>query len=177
MLLSCKEKEMNSEKLYSQITKQPHYKFKLYNHYDVKIPNQLHQIDLLFLPEDKGYRYALCLVDVASRYKAARPLQTKEAEELLSNLKDIYANDEFLRIPKKLQFDRGGEFNNEMLKVWANPPDDDEGKDTNLPEDDEEKDTNLPEDDEGKDTNPPEDDEGKDTNPSEDDEGKDRFSD
>ena len=123
MLLSCKEKEMNSEKLYSQITKQPHYKFKLYNHYDVKIPNQLHQIDLLFLPEDKGYRYALCLVDVASRYKAARPLQTKEAEELLSNLKDIYANDEFLRIPKKLQFDRGGEFNNEMLKVWANPPD------------------------------------------------------
>ena len=126
MLLISKEsneEEMTStvEDTYKQITKQPHYKFKLYNHYDVKLPNQLHQIDLLFLPEDQGYKYALCLVDVASRYKAARALQTKEADELLSKLKDIYDNDEFLKVPKKLQFDMGGEFNNDMLKVWANP--------------------------------------------------------
>lgn len=124
MLSSSKEmNNNNSEILYKQVTKQPYYKSKLYNHYDVKLPNELHQIDLLFLPEDNGYRYALCLVDVASRYKASRALQTKTAEELLNNLKDIYLNDEYLRVPRKLQFDRGGEFNNEMLKEWATPDD------------------------------------------------------
>ena len=113
--------DVDAKRLYNQITKRASNKAKLFNHYDIKIPNQLHQIDLLFLPEDNGYRYALCLVDVASRYKAARALQTKEAEELLSNLKDIYENDEFLVVPKQLNFDRGGEFNNDMLKEWATP--------------------------------------------------------
>lgn len=117
--------EADATRLYNQITKRASNKAKLFNHYDIKIPNQLHQIDLLFLPTDDGYRYVLCLVDVASRYKAARALQSKEAEELLSNLKDIYENDEFLVVPKKLNFDRGGEFNNDMLKEWATPAEED----------------------------------------------------
>ena len=98
--------DVDAKILYNQITKRASNKAKLYNHYDVTLPNQLHQIDLLFLPTDDGYKYALCLVDVASRYKASRPLQTKEAQELLSNLKDIYENDEFLVVPKQLNFDR-----------------------------------------------------------------------
>ena len=113
--------DVDAKILYNQITKRASNKAKLYNHYDVTLPNQLHQIDLLFLPTDDGYKYALCLVDVASRYKASRPLQTKEAQELLSNLKDIYENDEFLVVPKQLNFDRGGEFNNDTLKEWATP--------------------------------------------------------
>ena len=115
----------DAKRLYEQITKRASNKAKLYNHYDITLPNQLHQIDLLFLPEDDGYKYALCLVDVASRYKAARPLQTKEAQELLSNLKDIYQNDEFLVVPKQLNFDRGGEFNNDKLREWATPAEED----------------------------------------------------
>ena len=47
---------------------------------DVFVPNEVHQADLLFLPHDrlprgrKTYKYALTVVDVASRYKEAEPL-------------------------------------------------------------------------------------------------------
>ena len=43
--------------------------------FDVAVPNKVHQADLLFLPHDrvrrKTFRYALTVVDVASRYKEA----------------------------------------------------------------------------------------------------------
>ena len=48
--------------------------------FDVATPNSVHQADLLFLHHDKlprgrkTYKYALTVVDVASRYKEAEPL-------------------------------------------------------------------------------------------------------
>ena len=47
--------------------------------FDVESPNAVHQAYLLFIPHDKlprgkkVYQYALMLVDVASRFKAAEP--------------------------------------------------------------------------------------------------------
>ena len=47
--------------------------------FDVQCPNVLHQADLLFLPRDKlprgrkVFKYALTVVDVASRFNAAEP--------------------------------------------------------------------------------------------------------
>ena len=55
--------------------------------FDVFLPNAVHQADL-FLPYDKlphgrkVYKYALTVVDVASRYKAAEPLTSKESDEV-----------------------------------------------------------------------------------------------
>ena len=50
-------------------------------HWSVDIPNKIHQADLLFLPHDKverkTYKYALVVIDVASRYKDAEPLTSK----------------------------------------------------------------------------------------------------
>ena len=57
--------------------------------FDVSVPNEVHKADL-FLPHDKirqkTYKYALTVVDVASRYKAAEPLATKEAKEVADAL-------------------------------------------------------------------------------------------
>ena len=43
--------------------------------FDVRVPNEVHQADLLFLPHDRvgrrNYKYALAVVDVASRYEEA----------------------------------------------------------------------------------------------------------
>ena len=53
--------------------------------FDIRIPNEVHQADLLFLPNyrpargKKLYKYALTVVHVASRYKEAEPLSTKES--------------------------------------------------------------------------------------------------
>ena len=50
-------------------------------HYEVTIPNEMHQFDLLYMPLDtlycNKYKYILSRIDVASRYKVVRPLRTK----------------------------------------------------------------------------------------------------
>ena len=49
--------------------------------FDVSTANKVHKADLLFLPHDKlphgrkVFKYALTVVDVASRYKEAEPLK------------------------------------------------------------------------------------------------------
>ena len=52
-------------------------------HWEVSKPNMIHQADLLFLPHDsvgsKIYKYALVVVDIATRYKDAEPFTSKES--------------------------------------------------------------------------------------------------
>ena len=81
--------------------------------FDVALPNEVHQADLLFLPHDRvgrrTYKYALTVVDVASRYKEAEPLASKEAAEVAGALEKIYKRGP-LKWPKLLQVDPGREF-------------------------------------------------------------------
>ena len=62
-------------------------------HYEVTIPNEMHQFDLLYMPSDTLYRnkykYILSGIDVASRYKVARPLRTKQAKDVAGMIADI----------------------------------------------------------------------------------------
>ena len=54
----------------------------------MNFPNAVHQADLLFLPHDKLprgkkiFKYALTVVDIASRFKAAEPLTSKDSSEV-----------------------------------------------------------------------------------------------
>ena len=64
-------------------------------HWTVEKPNEIHQADLLFLPHDtvrrKTFKYALVVVDVASRYKDAEPLTSKESSEVAKSFEKIYS--------------------------------------------------------------------------------------
>ena len=66
-------------------------------HYEVTIPNEMHQFDLLYMPGDKlygnKYKYILSGIDVASRFKVARPLRTKQAKDVADMITDIYKAD------------------------------------------------------------------------------------
>ena len=90
--------------------------------FDVFVPNEVHQADLLFLPHDrlprgrKTYKYALTVVDVASRYKEAEPLTTKESAEVATAFSTIYKRSR-LKWPKLLQVDPGREFMGEVNKL------------------------------------------------------------
>ena len=90
--------------------------------FGVTVPNEVHQADLLFLPHDrvghKTYKYALTVVDAASRYKEAEPLATKEAKEVAAALEKIYRRSS-LRWPKLLQVDPGREFMGTVNQVLA----------------------------------------------------------
>ena len=74
--------------------------------FDVAVPNEVHQADLLFLPHN---RYTLMVVDVASSYKEAEPLISKTAAEVADALSHIYRWGQF-KWPKLLQVDPGRKF-------------------------------------------------------------------
>ena len=81
--------------------------------FDVATPNSVHQADLLFLPHDKlrrkTYKYALTVVDIASRYKEAEPLTLKDSNEVAKAFQAIYKRGP-LTWPSMLQVDPGREF-------------------------------------------------------------------
>jgi len=64
--------------------------------FDVSSTKPVHQADLLFLPHDKlprgrkVYKYALTVVGVASRYKEADPLTSKDTAEVAKAFESIY---------------------------------------------------------------------------------------
>ena len=73
-------------------------------HYEVMIPNEMHQFDLLYVPTDTLYgnehKYILSGINVASRYKDARPLRMKQAKDVVDMIADIYKVCPFSYIPR-----------------------------------------------------------------------------
>ena len=85
-------------------------------HYTQTTPNHTHQIDLLFLPHDQKYKYALTVIDIASRYKEAEPLKTKKASEVSQAIQSIYDRSP-LNFPTVIMADFGHEFMGEFIKL------------------------------------------------------------
>ena len=83
-------------------------------------PNDIHQVDILYLPHDrykkKTYKYALNIVDVASRYKGAYQLATENSKEEAQAFQWIYENTP-LTYPKTLIIYDGKEFYREVMKL------------------------------------------------------------
>ena len=89
-------------------------------HYKITIPIEMHQFDLLYMPSDmlygNKYKYILSEIDVASRYKVARPLRTQQAKDVAEMIAAIYKVYP-LTYPKIFQCDSGSEFRGEVTKV------------------------------------------------------------
>ena len=83
-------------------------------------PNDIHQADNLYLPHHKFkkkiYKYALNVVDVASRYKGSYQFTTKNAKEVAQAFQWIYENTP-LNYPKTLIVDDGKEFYGDTTKL------------------------------------------------------------
>ena len=80
----------------------------------------MHQFDLLYMPSDtlygNKYKYILAGIDVASRFKAARLLRTKQARDVSEMIADIYKVGP-LTYPSTFQCDNGSEFKGEVTKM------------------------------------------------------------
>ena len=89
-------------------------------HYQVTIPNEMHQFDLLYMPSDtlygNKYKYILDGIDAASRFKVTRQLRTKQASDVAEMIADIYKVDP-LTYPKIFQCDNGSEFKAGVTKL------------------------------------------------------------
>jgi hypothetical protein len=80
--------------------------------------NSTHQIDLIMMPHDEGYKYILVCVDLASRNVGAEPLKDKTAAQCLKALLQIYKTSKFLKMPEILEMDPGSEFKGEFEKYF-----------------------------------------------------------
>ena len=85
-----------------------------------RVSNEVHQFDLLYMPSDtlyeNMYKYILAGIDAASRYKAERPLRTKQAKDVAEIIADIYKVGS-LTYPKIFQCDNGSEFKGDVTKM------------------------------------------------------------
>ena len=83
------------------------------------LPHQYHQMDILYLPHDNGFKYALVIVDIATKQIQARPQKTKLAKETLKSIKSIYGTGrKTLPKPTILHADGGTEFKG-VVKEWV----------------------------------------------------------
>ena len=89
-------------------------------HYQVTIPNEMLQFDLLYVPSDtlygNKYIYILAGIDAASRFKIARPLRIKQAKDVAEMIADIYKVRP-LKYPKIFLCDNGSKFKGEVTKM------------------------------------------------------------
>ena len=83
--------------------------------------NGQYQFDILFMPqnlfEGNTYKYILTGIDVASRYKVARPLNTKKSSKVTIVLEVIYKKESLFKYPKVFQCDNDSEFKGEVPKL------------------------------------------------------------
>lgn len=80
--------------------------------------NNTHQADLLFMPNDGGFKYALVVVDVATGITDAEALKSKGSDEVADGLKKIYTKKlHILNKPRLLQVDPGSEFKGDTAEL------------------------------------------------------------
>lgn len=91
--------------------------------FQVYEPNNTHQMDLLTLPNDQGFKYLLVVVDIATKKIDAYPLREKSSEAVTNGLTQIYKA-KILKQPKRIECDQGGEFKKDFEKKF--------GKDLNI---------------------------------------------
>jgi hypothetical protein len=113
------KKDLQNEKLYNLYDKPKKVKvWPSVNKSNIQ-EGAVQQCDLLFMPEDEGYRYILVVCDVGGwRQTDAEPLKTKSIVEVLNAFKEIYKR-KYIKFPQyMMQSDEGGEFKGAVKKYF-----------------------------------------------------------
>lgn len=85
--------------------------------YEFPAKNTVQQADVLYLPNDDGYKYLLVVVDNGSRKTDAEPLKSKEPKEVLKAFLKIFKRS-ILKQPKEIEVDPGTEFKSDVAKYF-----------------------------------------------------------
>lgn len=79
---------------------------------------EFQQTDILYLPDDEGFKYCLVVVDNASRRFDAEPVKSLSSKSVLEAIKKIYKRP-YVKMPKsRLEVDAGKEFQGEFKKYF-----------------------------------------------------------
>ncbi len=81
-------------------------------------PNEHQQADLLYMPHDDDFKYALVVVNVGyPRVCDSEPIKTKDAKTVLSAFKKIYKR-KYLSFPMNIMCDSGNEFKGDVKEYF-----------------------------------------------------------
>jgi len=111
-------KALKNEKIYNLFKVPSKEKGANMPHIQTREPGQIVQADLLFLPKDDGYRYALVVVDCGNRAVDAEPVKVKESEQVLAAFKKIFTRKIVKQPAFQIQVDAGNEFKGEVKKYY-----------------------------------------------------------
>jgi len=81
-------------------------------------PWHTQQADILFMPEDDGYKYALVVVDIHTRICDAEPLKSKSADVVKKAFETIYKRKIMKKMPEVMRTDSGSEFKGEVAQYF-----------------------------------------------------------
>lgn len=112
------KKKLRNHELYNLYLRPKKDKKNEIAHIYNDVPNAEHQADLLFMPNDEGNKYALVVVDVASRKTDAEPLKNKKPSTVLAAFKKIF-NRQLLDKPRMIQVDSGTEFKGPVKQYFG----------------------------------------------------------
>ena len=79
-------------------------------HYQVCYPGVYYQSDVLYMPDDNGYKYILVCVDIYDNGVDAEPIKIVNSDAVLKAFKQIFKR-KYLKFPEFITFDKGTEFN------------------------------------------------------------------
>ena len=117
-IVKVNTKHLKDELLYKLYQKPKRDKHNDIPHHTNYTKNGVHQADLIFVPDDNGFKYALVVADVACNLTDAEPLQSKTNKELLNAIQTIYKR-KILSLPTQIITDSGSEFKG-MFKDYFN---------------------------------------------------------
>ena len=110
----------NENSLLNNLLKIPKRDNKIYTpQTHVSVENAIHQIDTLYLPNGKGYKYLLVVVDLATSKTDVEPLKSRDSKIVRYALKKIYSR-KILKQPKIIEVDSGSEFKGDFSKYYGN---------------------------------------------------------
>ena len=82
--------------------------------------NKIQFIDTLYLPNDKGFQYALVIVDQGSRKMDMEPMKERKSSDIVTALKKIYRRKILLK-PIVIVSDVGAEFHKDFQVEYSVP--------------------------------------------------------
>lgn len=82
-------------------------------------PNISQQADLLFLPNDDGFKYALVVTDLYNSKTDSEPLKNKESTAIKNGFETIYKRG-ILKMPQVITTDSGSEFKGVVKQYFKN---------------------------------------------------------
>lgn len=120
-LVGNKAKSLKDEQLYQLYKKASKTKKENASTFPSDLPaNMVHQMDVLFLPDDEGYKYALVAVDLGSRATDAEPLKKLDSQSVLDAILKIYKRGILKQPTQTIQVDMGSEFKSVFKQYFEN---------------------------------------------------------